>query len=112
MGTAQGLTPDDYFLQVSGMRFTFDSSRSAPPRVIRAWVGGQPLDPDHVYTVTLNYGNLLGLSLFPGVKLEEPPQRIEGVDEYKAVRDFIEHKRVLHYTPRGRSIDLGAVGSL
>jgi len=109
MGTAQGLTPDDFFLQVSGMRFVFDTSRTERPRVVRAWVGGRPLDPDEVYTVTLNYGNLIGLQLFPDVELAGEPQLIEGVDEYAAVRDFIQEKRILYYTPRGRSINLAQI---
>ncbi|MBW1878989.1 MAG: bifunctional metallophosphatase/5'-nucleotidase [Deltaproteobacteria bacterium] len=110
MGTAQGLTPDDFFLQVSGMRFVFDSSRTEPPRVVRAWVGGPPLNPDRVYTVTLNYGNLLGLEMFPNVEFVGEPELIEGVDEYAAVRDLIQGRRILFYVPRGRSVDLAQVG--
>lgn len=109
MSASTGLTTDDFFLQVSGMRFMFDTSLPEPPRVLGAWVGGRPLDPSAVYTVTLDEGNLQGLALFPDVEFVEPPVRIEGTDEYRALRDFIASKRVLHYAPSGRSIDLGSV---
>jgi 5'-nucleotidase len=111
MGTAQGLTPDDFFLHVSGMRFWFDTSLTERPRVVRAWVGGPPLDPDRVYTVTLNHGNLLGLELFPDVEFVGEPELIEGVDEYAAVRDLILQRPIVFYGPRGRSINLAQVGS-
>jgi hypothetical protein len=109
MGSAQGLTSDDFFLQVSGMRFLFDSSLADRPRVLHAWVGGPPLDPDEVYTLTLNYGNLVGLSMFPDVELAGEPELLEGIDEYAAVREFIQDEFILNYGSRGRSIDLGMV---
>jgi 5'-nucleotidase/UDP-sugar diphosphatase len=109
MGSAQGLTPDDFFLQVSGMRFVFDSSLAERPRVLHSWVGGPPLDPNEVYTLTLNYGNLIGLSMFPDVELAGEPELLEGIDEYAAVRDLIQDEFMLNYGSRGRSIDLGMV---
>ena len=104
-------TPDDYFLQVSGMRFWYDPSLAERPRVVKAWVGGPPLDEDEVYTATLNYGNLLGLEMmFPDVELASEPELVEGIDEFTAVLEFIEDERKLKYGPEGRSVDLSLVG--
>lgn len=109
MGTAQGLTPDDFFLHVSGMRWRFDSSRTAPPYVDRVWVGGRPLQLDRVYTVTLDQGNLIGVAQFPGVEFVDEPQLVPGIDEYAAVRDFIASRGAVAYGPRGRAMDLAYV---
>ncbi len=111
MGTAQGLTPDDFFLQVSGMRWQFDSTRTEPPFVQRVRVHGRPLDLDRVYTVTVDYGNLVGVSLFPNVEFAGEPELVEGVDEYAAVRNLIARRRVIAYGSRGRAIDLGQIPS-
>jgi 2',3'-cyclic-nucleotide 2'-phosphodiesterase (5'-nucleotidase family) len=42
------------FLQVSGVTFVFDPTRPAGQRVVRALVGGQPLDPTRRYTLATN----------------------------------------------------------
>jgi 2',3'-cyclic-nucleotide 2'-phosphodiesterase/3'-nucleotidase len=51
-----GIYPGEFggFLQVSGLAFTFDPARPAGQRVIRALVGGQPLDPERRYSVATN----------------------------------------------------------
>jgi 5'-nucleotidase len=42
------------FPQVSGMCFSFDKSKPAGQRVLKAFVGKQALDPDKVYSVATN----------------------------------------------------------
>lgn len=42
------------FLQISGMTFTFDPSRPAGERVVRALVGGVALEPERRYTLATN----------------------------------------------------------
>ncbi|MBI3961832.1 MAG: 5'-nucleotidase C-terminal domain-containing protein [Deinococcus sp.] len=42
------------FLQVSGLRFTWDASQSPGSRVVEVLVGGQPLDDERIYTIATN----------------------------------------------------------
>jgi 5'-nucleotidase / UDP-sugar diphosphatase len=46
--------PNGGFLQVSGMEFTFDPTQPAGSRVEDVTIGGEPLDPDRVYTMATN----------------------------------------------------------
>jgi len=50
-----GIEMDDEFLvQASGMSYVYNSSRPAGKRVASVMVGGQPLNPAQLYTVTTN----------------------------------------------------------
>jgi hypothetical protein len=50
-----GIEQDDEFLvQVSGMKYSYDPERDPFTRVVAAEVGGAPLDPQAMYTVTAN----------------------------------------------------------
>jgi 5'-nucleotidase/UDP-sugar diphosphatase len=44
---------DGGWLQVAGMRFTYDPSLPVGERVTEVYVGGQPLDPEETYTVAM-----------------------------------------------------------
>jgi 2',3'-cyclic-nucleotide 2'-phosphodiesterase (5'-nucleotidase family) len=48
------------FLQVSGLRFTFDVSRPAGDRVVEVEIGGEPLDEGATYTMATNNFTLAG----------------------------------------------------
>lgn len=50
----QSLTLERGLMQVSGLRVEFDRSRPAGSRLVRASVGGEPLEPDRPYTVATN----------------------------------------------------------
>ncbi|MGH2567419.1 MAG: 5'-nucleotidase C-terminal domain-containing protein [Bacteroidota bacterium] len=45
---------DEFLVQVSGMRYTYDPAAPAFERVTSVTVGGEPLEPQRVYTVTAN----------------------------------------------------------
>jgi len=47
-------TADGRFLQVSGLRFTFDPTKPAGSRVVNVWVGGEPLVETATYRVATN----------------------------------------------------------
>ena len=42
------------FLQVSGLKFTFDPSKPAGQRIVEVTANGQPLDPNKTYVVATN----------------------------------------------------------
>jgi 5'-nucleotidase len=95
---------DDVFLQVSGMRYRYDSTRPAGSRVTGVVVNGRPLHPRHVYSATVNLGVVQGLPLL-GVKVVR--QEALAENEFLTVRDFVQPLRVLAYTSQGRIVDEG-----
>jgi 2',3'-cyclic-nucleotide 2'-phosphodiesterase (5'-nucleotidase family) len=50
----QGGTMEFGGLQISGMTITYDLKRAAGERLVKAEVGGEPLDPGKTYTVVTN----------------------------------------------------------
>lgn len=99
---------DDFFVQVSGMTYVFDSRKPAGGRLVAAFVRGQPLDPGRIYGATVNLGVVNGLSQFPGVNLAAPPRPL-GVSEYAAVRDWMARLKYVLYFSHGRAIDLARI---
>ncbi len=71
----------DYFPQVSGMSITFNPSGDR----LDVLVQGKAIDPQQVYSATVNLGLLQGLEQMVGPLNAEPL----GVTEYEAVRDWL-----------------------
>lgn len=92
----------DLFVQVSGMRYAFDSRTG---QLVSAHVHGRPVDPARTYSATVNLGVLQGLALLPNVQLAGAPQPL-GVTEYEAVRDWVKRLGVVLYFPQGRIVDV------
>lgn len=99
---------DDFFVQVSGMSYLFDSRRPAGSRLVGAFVHGKPVDPGRIYSATVNLGVVNGLSQFPDVRLAAEPLPL-GVSEYAAVRDWMAHLRLVLYFSHGRAVDLARI---
>jgi 5'-nucleotidase len=71
--------PPGRFLQVSGLRFSFDPSRPKGQRVLCVTVGGKPLSPTATYSLaTFSFlaGGKDGYEMFRG--LPAPPALLEG----------------------------------
>jgi 5'-nucleotidase len=98
----------DFFVQVSGMTYVFDSRKPAGSRLVGARVRGQPVDPARIYSATVNLGVLQGLAQFPSVTLAAEPRPL-GVSEYVAVRDWMARLKLILYFSHGRAIDLGKI---
>lgn len=98
-------TGGDFFAQVSGMTYAFDSRKPAGSRLVRALVHGRPVDPARVYSATVNLGVVNGLSQFPNVNLAAAPRPL-GASEYAAVRDWMVRLRLVLYFSHGRAIDI------
>jgi len=96
----------DFFVQVSGMTYVFDSRKPAGSRLVAAFVGGRPVDPVRIYSATVSLGVVQGLAQFPGVSLAAPPRPL-GVSEYAAVRDWMARLKLILYFSHGRVIDVG-----
>jgi 5'-nucleotidase len=93
----------DFFAQVSGMRYAYDSSRPEGDRLVGVEVGGAPLDPARIYTLAANARVAAGIAAALGVEPNDT-----GLFEFLVVRDWARDLRVLDYSPEGRAVDLAA----
>jgi len=104
IGLSQIEVNEDYFLQVSGMKFDYNLNKPIGHRVnlgsIR--VNNKPFIPVMSYSVTVNAG-LLGLLMQLGVNV----QNVNMTDylEYNAIKDFIVNLSSVNYASEGRIID-------
>jgi 5'-nucleotidase len=95
----------EFFPQVSGMTFTFDSAAEPFQRVKEIRIGGRALDPARTYTFTTNFGVASGL---PQLGIVPSNQQVVPSYEYLAVRDWARRLVVLDYRPEGRAVDVAA----
>ena len=98
-----GLTTT-FDLQVSGMRFRFDSRQPAGQRVLlhSVRIHGRPLDPARTYTVTTNEGIATLLPMM-GVTVENA--QVLPTLEYAALKDYVVDLGVVAYSANGRVRD-------
>jgi len=101
--TDQASAMRDLYIQVSGMRFGYDSTRPMGEKVQWALVNGQPIDPMATYTITTNSG-LAGFLSMAGLT----PQNLQdaGCTEYEAVRDYIAGHSPVNHGYEGRIVDV------
>lgn len=99
---------EDFFLQVSGMSFKFDSSAPVGQRVVLSSVriGGRALDPTKLYSCTMNEGIAMLLPRM-GVQFSDLVLRPEL--EYNVLKDYVQKWGWLLYTSQGRIRDVAAV---
>ncbi|HEY6950876.1 MAG TPA: 5'-nucleotidase C-terminal domain-containing protein [Bacteroidota bacterium] len=95
---------DDFFLDVSGMRFRYDATRPVGQRVdIKSiHIEGKKFNPIGTYSVTVNEGiaALLSLMGITPTGLQVLPDL-----EYNVVSDYIRHLETIAYTAQGRIRD-------
>jgi 5'-nucleotidase len=106
IGLSQLEVSEDFFLQVSGMSFVYDSKRPVGQRVLvhRVRIGGCPLKLNKSYSMTVNTGIVMLLTEL-GVNVTGIQFRPEF--EYTVVKDFIAHLGTVKYRPEGRIKDRG-----
>ena len=99
---------DDFFLQVSGMKFKYNPENDPGERVILSSVkiGNRHISPTGMYSVTVNEG-LLGILLSLGGVVVENIQILPD-NEYTVLKNFVRHKRILYYKPEGRIKEVGS----
>lgn len=95
----------DFFLQMSGLTYQYDSRNAPGERVILSSVriGGEPIDPLVTYSVTVNEGSyaLVGLLGITPTNVSDPIE-----PEYVAVRDYIQSLGKVRYASEGRIGDV------
>ncbi len=89
------------------MRYVYDSSRPEPPRLVSVEIGGEPLDPARVYSVSMNA--LLFLML-DGLDIQPESGEFLEISEFEAVRDHVAGLGSFIYAGENRVRDLAARG--
>jgi len=94
----------DFFVEISGMTYTFDSRKAPFEQLVSAFVHGKPVDPARTYSATVSLGVLAGMEPL-GIQVTNV--RPLGRDQFAAVRDWAARLRILVYTQQGRIRDRG-----
>ncbi len=102
---AAALQDDDFILQVSGMRYVYDSSLPLGQRIVSVEIGDQPLVEADVYSVTMNalLFQMLGVLDIPIV---EDSGEVLEISEFEAIRDYVAGLGTFIYAGENRVRDL------
>jgi hypothetical protein len=97
---------DAFFLQFSGLRYKYDSTKPEDQRIVpgSVFVGRAPIDPNRVYSITCNYAVAAIAQAGMGLQIESFAW--VGKDEYDLVRAYVEHLGVVRYESEGRIRDV------
>ncbi len=92
---------NDFFLQVSGMKFRYDPDNPVGSRVIvpSVRINGKHLNPAKMYSITVNEG-IFGILTSSGIIVEDVV--FTGVPEYMALKQYISMLHFLNYKSMGR----------
>ena len=107
---------DEFFIQVSGMEYTYDGTKACSERLVSAKINGVSLDPSTTYSVTTNE-MVFGILAFVGI-VPANVSVLAGVTEFQAFfqyvmmqNNFIQPKtlgRVLNVGNQNAGSTLGA----
>jgi 5'-nucleotidase/UDP-sugar diphosphatase len=78
---------DEFFIQVSGMEYVYDSNLDPGSRIVSVLIGGIPLNPDSLYSVTTNefVPMVLGQIGIPFTNL----YTYEGLSEFEVLSEYV-----------------------
>lgn len=80
---------DEFFMQVSGMEYTYDGNLPPFSRVTSVTINGSPIDPGVYYSVTANEGSLLFLN-YLGIPVKNLEIK-DGITEFSALFEYIQN---------------------
>ncbi|MBK7632056.1 MAG: 5'-nucleotidase C-terminal domain-containing protein [Ignavibacteriales bacterium] len=109
-GLAFGLSEielnDEFLIQVSGMEYTYDGTKSAEERLVSVKINGIPIDPEATYSVTTNE-MVLGILDYIGIT----PSNItilDGITEFQALYQYVmTHDNFIQPKTLGRILNVG-----
>ena len=106
-GLSEIETSDEFFLQVSGMEYTYDGSKPGGERLVSVNINGIPIDPLKTYSVTANE-MVLGILDYVGITPASVPQILTGITEFQALSAYVMLQNNF-LTPKtiGRVINVG-----
>jgi len=84
---------DEYFIQCSGMSYSYDPKRNPFERVTDVTIAGKPLSAEKLYSVTANefvpaFLNIMGIP-YDNLKIIEDTTEFQILMEYSSARDTI-----------------------
>lgn len=105
VGLSQLEVGDDFFLQVSGMRFKYDAAQPPGQRVIlkSVRIKGKQFSPAATYSVTVNTG-IVALLGIVGVNVQNV--NILPDFEFNVVSNYIAKLDTVNYHSQGRILDM------
>ncbi|HVN74758.1 MAG TPA: bifunctional UDP-sugar hydrolase/5'-nucleotidase [Thermoanaerobaculaceae bacterium] len=97
---------DDFFLQVSGMRFSYDAQAPAGQRVVPGSVRirGRRLDPNAKYSVTVNEAVAM---LLPLLDVQVEDLQLLPDLEFNVLKEFVVALHRVSYRPEERIVEVG-----
>ncbi len=102
------LSDDDFILQVSGMKYVYDSSLPVGQRIVSVEVGGEPLEYGRVYSATMN---ALLFQMLPALGIPIVSGELMDASEFSVVRDYVAGLGTFIYAGENRVRDLAVQGS-
>jgi len=78
---------DEFLIQVSGMEYTYDGTKSAEERLVSVKIDGIPIDPTATYSVTANE-MVLGILAYIGI-VPANVNILTGVTEFQALSEYV-----------------------
>ncbi|HEY6626169.1 MAG TPA: 5'-nucleotidase C-terminal domain-containing protein, partial [Ignavibacteriaceae bacterium] len=105
-GLSQIESNDEYFIQVSGLEYKYDATKSAGERVVSVLINGQQINPSAVYSITASE---IVLSILDYTQIPySDPNILIGVTEFEAVAaQVMALNNFLHPKEIGRIINVG-----
>jgi hypothetical protein len=105
-GLSQIESNDEYFIQVSGVEYTYDGTRPSGERLVSVKINGNNINPAATYSVTVSE---LVLSLLDYLQIPYSNSEIlEGVTEFEALTAYvIFNNSFLHPKEIGRIVNVG-----
>ena len=105
-GLSQIESSDEFFIQVSGLEYKYDSGKPAGERLISVAVNGQPINPSAVYSVTASE-MVLSILDYIGIPYSDP-NILTGVTEFEATSDYVmSQNNFIHPKEIGRIMNVG-----
>ena len=105
-GLSQIESNDEFFIQISGLEYKYDSGKPAGERVVSVTVNGQPLNPAAVYTVTASE-LVLAILDYTGIPYSDP-DILSGVTEFEACAGYVTaQNNFIHPKEIGRIVNVG-----
>ena len=97
---------DEFFIQVSGLEYTYDATKPSGERLVSVRINGNNLNPAATYSVTASE---LVLSLLDYLQIPYSNSEIlEGVTEFEALSAYvISNNNFLHPKEIGRIVNVG-----
>ena len=97
---------DEFFLQVSGLEYTYNGTKPAGERLVSVMINGNSVNPSATYSVTASE---LVISLLDYLEIPySNPEVLAGVTEFEALSGYIiSNNNFLHPKEIGRIINVG-----